>query len=223
MGFWPVERPTPGVGTGNIRSRSVLAPTDPSWIQVLRGQDRPRVHPRRGRRGGPKRVGQVQRGGRDLVGARRAGPAEPPRRPDDGCHLRREPQPAAARDGRGQARHRQLGRSDPGPGRRDRDQPHHLPLGRERVPPGRPALPAAGHPGGALGCRHRPCAARDRRPGAPGRDPPGPPRGPPAVHRGGRGHRQAPAPPRAQRAEARRHRAGRAAARATSWASCAAS
>ena len=139
--------PRPSTETTVSIAPHVLA-TDPDpRVQVLRGQDRPGVHPRRQCDRGPQRLREVEPGRCDQLGAGRTGSPRAPRRADGRRDLRRDAQPARARDGRGQARDRQRGGPDPGPDVGDRGQPLDLPLGRERVPDQREARPAPRRPG----------------------------------------------------------------------------
>ena len=93
---------------------------------------------------------------------------------------------------RGHADDRQLRRRAADRLRRGVDHPADVPLRRGRVRDQRQQLPPARRPGAALGLRHRPRAARARRPGPARRDPAVAARGAAGVHRGGRGRPQAP-------------------------------
>ena len=84
------------------------APAD-EGLQVLRRHHHPRARARRHRRGGPQRVGQVQRGRRHRLGARRPGALRGALAEDGRRHLRRHLQAPGARPGRGRAHHRQRG------------------------------------------------------------------------------------------------------------------
>ena len=95
---------------------------------------------------------------------------------------------------------------------RGHDHPHALPRGRLRVPDQRRAVPAARHPGAALRLRHRPAAARHRRPGPARRGAQRPARGPPGDRRRSSRHPEVPQATRAGRASARGHRGQPAAA-----------
>ena len=94
--------------------------------------------------------------------------------------------------GRGVAHDRQHRRAAADRVLRGHDHPHALPHGRVGVHDQRRAVPAARHPGAALRHRHRPPAARDRRPGSARRGAQRAPRGPPGDHRRSRGHPQVP-------------------------------
>ena len=196
---------------------------DPARVQVVRREDHPGL--RAGDHGHrrPKWLRQIQRGRRHRLGARRAGAEIAARRQDAGRHLRRHGQPRRPRPGRGRPHHRQLGRAAADRVHRGDGHPAAVPLRGERVRHQRHPLPAARHPGAAVGHRRRPRAAHRARPEPPRGRPPGPPRGPPGGHRGGGRRLQAPPPQGEGAAQAGRHGAAPGQAVRPGRASCAAS
>ena len=136
---------------------------DPARVQVVRREDHPGL--RAGDHGHrrPQRLRQIQRGRRHRLGARRAGAEVAARRQDAGRHLRRHGQPRRPRPGRGRPHHRQLGRAAAHRVHRGDGHPAAVPLRGERVRDQRHPLPAARHPGAAVGHRRRPRAAHRAR------------------------------------------------------------
>ena len=113
----------------------------------------------------PQRLGQVEPRRRDQLGARRAGAARPPRRPDGRRDLRREPAASAL----GMAEVKLVIDNSAGlipvPMTEIEISRDDLPLRRERVPDRGPGGPPARRAGAAVRERHRPRAAHRRRPG----------------------------------------------------------
>ena len=111
-------------------------------LQVLPRPHAPGLRPRRHRRRGAQRLGQVERHRRRAVGDGRAVSARGSRTVDAGRDLRRWARRAGAQLRGGRDRARQLRRHRRAAAQRDLDPAPPAPLRRGRVPPQRRSLPA---------------------------------------------------------------------------------
>lgn len=189
---------------GRVRRRAPQG-HDPPRVQILRLGHHSAVRARNHLCRGTQWIRQIQCGGRALLGHGRTGRENTARRQDGRRHLRRHHRASAARPRRGLPHDRQLRWCASHRVRRSHHHPDHVPKWRQRVPDQWRHLPAAGHPGIAVGLRHRARDARHRRAGAARLGTPRRSDGAAGLHRGSGGRTQAPQAEREGAAEAGRH------------------